>query len=333
MELAMLRDLVGSDGDPLHWREILDMVVDRIGSLVRAGNLESAATLAEAIALQAADGPRPRRTSADEALAEVAHDDLIRRAVVHLRSSESSGAPAVKRLLGAFGPRIIDSLVSLWQGEHEARTRRMFQEIVLGFGARARDRAQRLIEAGDWEVRRTAVQLLRESGGGKSLAALAPLLNDADDRVRRDAFRALALDGDESACAAIQGALSTRSDAIRATLREETATLKDVRARPLLRYLIRHLDHRRAFRDELLALIELLGASGDGEAVDALRGALARSVWWPPGRSRAFHRQAARALSRIGTPAAVDTLAHIARTGQGSARAAAREALAAARPS
>jgi HEAT repeat protein len=304
-------------------------VVERIDGLLRAGQFQPAAMLACALAAQAAaDAPRSRRPFAQEALSSLADEELVRRALLHLKSSDAEDTDTVKRLLDAIGPAVVGPVIAFWSTERDARLRRTMQEIVLGFGARGRDSVQKLIDADDWEVRRTAVQLLRACGGGRSLRVLAPLLGDADPRVRRDAFRAVALEGDEAAFAAIERAWNARSDAIRESVREEMSALTDPRAAPFLCHMVHRLDYRHAWLEESLALIDLLGDHDTLQSVDALRGALSRSVWWPFGRSRAFHEHAARALLRIGTPAAAGALEQIAATGRGSARSVARRAVA-----
>jgi HEAT repeat protein len=327
--MAVLLGLLDVEADVARWREVLEMVADRIDALVRVGQFSFAAALAGAVASAAArDEPGGRQLYAGTALEGLATEELVRRAIDHLSEFGTTEEEAVGRLLHALGPCVIAPIVHRWSAEKDGDVRKALQDIVLGFGARGRESVQELMNADDWEVRRTAVVLLREFGGNRGFSALAPLLNDGDARVRREAFCTLALEGNEEAFAAIERALAGTNTLTQTTLREELPTLRDARARPFLCYLVGRPDHFRAPREEALAVIDILGDSGDLDAVGPLRMLLGRSVWWPPGRSRALHRRAAEALRRIGKPEAIETLQQLARSGARSARAASRAALA-----
>jgi hypothetical protein len=331
LDLQLLLDLLAVEPDPYRWREVLETVLGHIDVLVRAGQFGAAADLVEAVAREADQkAVAAHRQPARDGLDRLVGEQVLKHALTQVRSHETEFR-AVKRFFHAVGPASVGPLVDHWSAETDPRVRRRLQDIVVGLGARGRSAIQQLIGAADWEVRRAAVQMLRELGGGESLAALVPLLVDADPRVRAETLRTMAFVGDERAFHAVRQAITTDARAS-ATLAQELGIIGDERAGPLLCHLVGSLDHRTAPRDLYLSIIGLLGGIGGADAVAALGRVLAVRVWWPPGRSRGFHQAAAAALAQIGGTQAVEALQAAARSRSGSARAAARRALGQAAP-
>jgi HEAT repeat protein len=210
--------------------------------------------------------------------------------------------------------------------EHDPKARRRIREILVGFGARGREAARQLLNAPNWEVRRTAAYLLSEFGGTEA-AALEPLLKDAEPRVQREAVRAIMHNGSEAAYDVLLRVLNELQPAQREPLVSEMTATRDPRSEPLFRYVLPRID-RKAFRPLFMAAIERLGANGGAEAVDALAYALHQNSWWPPFQDRAHQKAAAEALGRVGTPNALDALRRAAKIGPTGARRAARAELA-----
>src|SRR5262249_55599017 len=159
-----------------------------------------------------------------------------------------------------------------------------------------------LMNAANWEVRRTAAFLLREFGGAEGLKELVPLLTDTEPLVQREAVQALILNGTDAAAQILVQALTATTGRPRQTLISELGSTRDERAAPFFCYLVRHLD-RKTFPVVYVGAIEALGSFGGSDAVDALKIALHRGDWMAPVRSRRERTSAAQALRRIGTPA------------------------------
>jgi HEAT repeat protein len=211
--------------------------------------------------------------------------------------------------------------------EQDARSRRRLRDVLLGFGAKGRETVQRLMNAPNWEVRRTAAYLLREFGGSEGLKELVPLLADNEPLVQREAIQGLLLNGSDEASRILLDALRTTTGRARDTLLNELSSAKDERAAPLFRYLLRHMDRRKQPRLYLTS-IEALGAAGGPESIDALKFALYQGDWTAPFETRRLRTAAAHALRRIGTDQALDVLREAARRGARGVRSAARTALA-----
>src|ERR1051326_9349625 len=89
-----------------------------------------------------------------------------------------------------------------------------------------------LMNAANWEVRRTAAFLLREFGGAEGLKELVPLPPDAEPLVQREAIQALVLNGTDAAAQILLHTLTTTTGRPRETLIAELGSIGDERAVP-----------------------------------------------------------------------------------------------------
>ena len=231
-----------------------------------------------------------------------------------------------KRLCQTIGPSLIVPLAEVLSTEQDARSRRRLRDVLVGFGAAGRESVQRLMNAPNWEVRRTAAFLLREFGGNEGLRELQPLLTDSEPLVQREAIQALVLNGSDAASQILVHALNTTTGRPRQTLVNELMAMRDERAGPLFCHLTRQID-RRKFPALYAAAIDVLGSTSSPDAVEALKDALRQGDWWAPLRTRRTRAAAARALRLIGTPAAVDALRDASARGSWGVRTAARAEL------
>lgn len=325
LDHQLLIDLLTIEADPLRWRDVAEAVGGRADDLVRVGLLDPAFQLAEAIVANA-DKAADRRPHADAVLEHLGKGAMMKHVAPHLRSADDAAYERLKRLCHAIGTPVITPLAEVLSAEQDARSRRRLRDILLGFGARGRESVQRLMNAPNWEVRRTAAYLLREFGGAEGLKELIPLLADPEPLVQREAIQGLVLNGSDEASAILLRALTAATGRSRNTLITELTGLRDERAAPLFCYVLRHAD-RRALDKVYVAAIEALGVFGGPDAVDALKHALYQGSWLAVFQTRRIRAGAANALRKIGTPAALDTLREAASRGPLGVRSAARAAL------
>lgn len=330
----LLADLLAVEQDAVRWRDIADTALAHAEDLVRVGYFDQAWQLAEAVVAQGA-ASEERQPFAAAALERFGRGTLMRHVAGHLRSASDADFERFKQLCQAIGPAVIAPLAEVLSAEQDARSRRRLRDILVGFGAqgrgvdaqKGREIIQQLMNASNWEVRRTAAYLLREFGGTEGLQELAPLLTDAEPLVQREAIQGLVRNGTDEASEILLKALGKASGRVRETLVNELIGLRDERAAPLFCYLLRHLD-RRAEQQVYLAAIEALGAFGGPDAVEALKYALNQGEWWAPVTTRRLRGSAAQALGKVGTPAAIEALRECAVRGPRGVRAAARTELA-----
>jgi HEAT repeat protein len=126
--------------------------------------------------------------------------------------------------------------------EQDARSRRRLRDVLVAFGAQGRESVQKLMNAPNWEVRRTAAFLLREFGGSEGLKELIPLLSDSEPLVQREAVQGLVMNGSDEASAMLLRAVTTASGRTRETLIAELMSIRDERVVPVFAYFLRHVD-------------------------------------------------------------------------------------------
>ncbi len=334
LDEQLLLDLLVIEQDPLRWRDIADTAISHADDLVRVGHFDQAWDLAEAVAAEGATNDQ-RRPFASAALERFGRGALMKHVAAHLRGASDEAYARFQRLCKAIGPAIIAPLAEVLSAEQDARSRRRLRDILVGFAGqgrgvdaqKARGIIQQLMNAPNWEVRRTAAYILREFGGAEGLQSLVPLLTDAEPLVQREAIEGLIRSGTDDAAAILLKVLSSAAGRARETLVNELVGLRDERAAPLFCYLLRHMD-RRAVPRVYVGAIDALGTFGGPEAIEALKFALHQGDWRAPFQTRRLRAAAAQALRKVGTPAAVDVLRECSTRGPRGVRAAARAELA-----
>lgn len=325
LDHQLLLDLLAIEPDPSRWRDIAETAATHAEDLVRVGYFDQAWGLADAVIREA--GRDPHRTShLPNILQGFSRGGMMKHVAVHLRAADDEHYERFERLCRAIGTPVIAPLAEALSAEQDARSRRRLRDLLVGFGAQGRDAVQQLMNAPNWEVRRTAAFLLREFGGSEGLRELIPLLTDSEPLVQREAVQGLVLSGSDEAGAILVNALDTVTGRARQTLVAELAGIRDRRASPLFCYVARHLN-RAKHAQLFVAITEALGAFADPDAVDTLKDALHRGEWWAPLRTRRVRTAAAAALRRIGTPQALDVLRAASGSGSRGTRAAARAQL------
>jgi len=325
LDYQLLVDLLSIEEDALRWRDVAQTVATHADDLVRVGNFEQAWLLAEAVADRSATRP-DRQPHARTALEQFARGSMLKHAAAQLRGTSDEAYERFKRICHSAGTAIIAPLAETLSSEQDARARRRLRDILLGFGAQGRESVQKLMNAPNWEVRRTAAFLLREFGGTEGLKELIPLLTDTEPLVQREAVQGLIMSGSEEAAAILLRALTTASGRTRETLANELLSAKDERAAPLYGYLVKHMK-RAAFPKVYSAAVEALASSKTPEAVEALKAAMHQGELWAPMRTRRLRALAAASLRAIGTPEAIQALREISERGPRGARSAAKAQL------
>jgi HEAT repeat protein len=325
LDQSLLSDLLKIETDASRWRDVADTVVTHADDLVRVGHFDPAWRLIEVMIQEGETSPF-RQAHASTALDRFARGSLMKHVAPHLRTASDDEYERFKRLCHAIGPSIIAPLAEVLAAEQDARSRRRLRDILVGFGPRGAESVRPLLNAANWEVRRTAAFLLREFGGAEGLKELVPLLADNEPLVQREAVQGLMMNGSKEAGVILLTALKNAKGQSRETLLSEIQKMRDGRAVPLYAHLVRHMD-RQQFPDLYVTAIEALGSFGGGEAIESLKLALHMGRWFRPFSSRQFRAAAAHALARIGSPDAIQVLRDASTNGGIGVRTAARAEL------
>jgi hypothetical protein len=302
----LLLDLLAIEKEPLRWRDMAQTVIGHADDLIRVGHFERAWQLADTI-LEEGERVPERQPHARAALEQLGRGSMIRHVAAHLRSADDDTFARFQRLVLAMGTAVIAPLAEVLSAEQDARSRRRLRDALLGFGAQGRESVQKLMNAPNWEVRRTAAFLLREFGGSEGLKELIPLLTDSEPLVQREAVQGLVMNGTEEASAILLRAVTTSSGRTRTTLIAELMSIRDERVVPAFAYFLRHMDSRLAEK-VYDGAVEALGNHGGPDAVEALKFALNQGDWWAPLRTRKRRTAAAAALRTIGSEPALEAL-------------------------
>jgi HEAT repeat protein len=325
LDSLLLADLLRIEEDGPRWRDIAETVITHAEDLVRVGYFDQALKLAESVTTE---GTRveARKASARAVLDRLGRGAMMRHAAKQLRTADDQDYERLKRLAHGIGPAVIAPLAEALSAEQDARSRRRLRDILVEFGAAGRESVQQLMNAANWEVRRTAAFLLREFGGAEGLKELQPLLTDTEPLVQREAIQALVLNGTDAASQILLEALTKTTGRPRETLITELASMRDERAAPLFCYLVRNLD-RKALYSVYVGALDALSLFGGPDAVEALKDALQKGDWKAPFRTRRIRASAAQALRKIGTGPAIAALRDASTKGSRGVRSAARAEL------
>jgi HEAT repeat protein len=326
LDHQLLEDLLRIEEDPARWRDIAETVTSHADDLIRVGYFEQALALAECVSDEGAR--TPARTAAARAVLERLGRGGDRPAggqtAAHGRRRD---LPAVQAAGALDRAGAIPSLAEALSTETDARGRRRLRDILVGFGAAGREAVQQLMNAANWEVRRTAAFLLREFGGEEGLKELIPLLTDQEPLVQREAIQALIFNGTDAAARILVQALTGTTGRQHETLIKELGAMRDERAATAL--LLSGAPSRSEDVPVLyLGAVQTLASATTPDAVEALKFAMQQGNWMAPLQTRRLRAAAAQALRHIGTEPAIAALREAAARGPRGVRAAARAELA-----
>lgn len=218
-------------------------------------------------------------------------------AVIH-----SIGAPAVPALIGAF-----DKEGGGATERASALLARLGPPAIPGLAAAIDDKR--------WFVQRELARVLGQIGTAAAVPPLQALLRRTEVRVLQEAVSSLARIDDPAAGRALHMVLKATAGDARAAVISALVDLKDPRVVPML---ARVLDDSDPFGEDLsmvLDTLEALAAFRDDRALPQIANTARRRQWLAWGKTRRLREGALRALARIGTPKARQTLDQLAKNG------------------
>lgn len=329
LDQLLLLDLLKIETRPDAWSGVLDTALDSIDQLVLVGDLRLASHLLEAIAAISNDQAAPFHDMAGAGITRLVEGPMTRHLAMSLNRATDAEFAIARQMCTSIGPVLVKPMSDALMGESNPRTVRMLRDILISFGAAAREYANELKSSRNPAVRSAAIDLLRALGGDAALPDLRAMLDDPDAQVQREALRAILQIATREAYQMLEQALESGATRTRDAIVQALGAVRDEKAAPLFVHILTHSDYKGSNEATYTQTIESLGrVAVDDRSAAALKDILYRGEWWARGRTARIRAAAARALRGMGTPGADRVLEDAAAGGPSAVRKIARAALA-----
>lgn len=328
LDLALLLDLLRIEQTSERRAVLANPLEATLTDLIVVGDFEAARPIIAALE----QDPEGLAMGPYESLSQVVAGRLRTPAIVgnlvdHLATVDNTQFGHLAYAARWLGPDLVVPLIEALSTQESARSRERIIEVLSAFGDDGRRRLEDLRHAANQTLRRTAVFLITEIGGGDALPDYSDLVTDAGSTAQRDAVRLIVRNGSERGYRLLEKALATGTPATRDAIMKSLGSRRDEGTGLLLAHLLEHLDHSGELHQVYVRAIDLLGQLRDERAVPALRQALDRGDWWSPRKTSTLRTSAASALAKIGTDDAIAALEEAAHSAQRGVRHAAQEQL------
>src|SRR5687767_14277031 len=327
LDQRLLLDLLKLEKRPDAWSGVLDTAINDIDALVLVGDLTLAEQLLAAIDQIARDDTSQFKDPAAAGMKKLVEGPMVRHLATFLQKATDTEFAVAKKMCKTIGPVLVKPMSDAIMGEENPKTVRRLRDILISFGAAAREYANELRSSRTPAVRRAAVDLLRALGGDAALPDLRTMLDDNDSGVQREALRAILQIGTKEAYQMLEQALRTGAERTKDTILQSLGAFRDEKAAPLFLHILTNTPFNAANEGLLLQTMESLGRVAiDERSVSTLKDILYRGEWWAPARTARFRTTAARALRSMGRSSADFALEEAATAGPGGVRKIAKAA-------
>ena len=329
LDQHLILDLLRIEVRPDAWSGVLDTAISSIDQLVLVGDLTLASQLLEAIVAIANDESSPFRASAESGVTRLVEGPMARHLSMFMHKATDSEFAVAKKMCTTIGPALVKPMADALMGEDNPRIVRRLRDILISFGAAAREYANELKNSRNPAVRRAAIDLLRGLKGDAALPDLRLMLDDADSQVQREALRAIVQVGTPEAYQMLEQALKSGADRTHDAIMQALGAFRDEKAAPLFLHILANTDYKGRNEEIYTSTIESLGkVATDERTVSTLKDILYRGEWWARARTARIRTITARALRSMGTPSADFVLEEASSSGPRALRKIARAALA-----
>ncbi len=223
--LRWCANLVRHLRNPDHAEEILKQVEDLLGSWISDGSTEVADWIQEF--RTAADSVREYRPEiaelVDNMMLVLCSPDFL-LAQARSWADQEASVDESRRLLTAFGPASVDTLIHLLEEEQVRAVRRRLVDFMCENAEAFAPELVRYLSDERWTVVRNVVRIIGFAGLGHE-PELAPLVGHPEERVAREVLVALVRIGSPEALDLIAGQLGHTDSSQRAMAEESIRTL------------------------------------------------------------------------------------------------------------
>jgi HEAT repeat protein len=278
--------------------------------------LRSAATSNKVVAADAC-------LSAIKSIAEAAG---LAEAIHVLGELNATDATAVAELSVALGPGAVPALLTGFAKEEGGLQAQRTSKILISLGATAIPELSSRLEDRKWSVQREVAHVLGAIGTAAAVPPLANLLRRGDARVLKAVVPALSSIDDPSAARALATVLRAASGDARATVVGSLVAARDARVVPMLARIIDESQPLGRDFEMVLETLDAVATFADDRSVRSIGNVVGQRKWYLPRRSRRMRERALATLAKIGTPAALNAIEMLEKTGDRQLRKLARAA-------
>jgi HEAT repeat protein len=285
-----------------------------VEELLLAGAYGECVPVIEELIAAAARKPAIAPDACRRAVEAVGASKAFTESATGLADQSAGEFAAYERLVTLIGPSTVKGLLSAYQREDGGVATDRATALIGKLGPAAIPAIGQAIEDKRWFVQRELARALGRIGTAAAVVPLQAMLRRTDLRVLESAVAALAGIDDPSAARALGTVLKAATGEARATVISALVALKDPRVVPLLARVLQDSD---PFGDTSLVLeiIDALSSLRDDRALAALAAIARQKRWMAWGKTSQLRAASLRALAKIGTPKARQTIADLARTG------------------
>jgi HEAT repeat protein len=252
-----------------------------------------------------------RRSHARYAVEELALDEVLDflLGTLCLPNLEDKYRGATRKILLGFREKAVAPAMELLARESTPQARRYLVEFLAQQDAAAIPLLARYLEDKRWYMVRNAAFTLGEIRDPSSLKDLTPLLDHGELRVRRVAMRAITRIGGQGALQILLGVAQGDDPDLRRLALLSLGALKEPSAIPFLLKTVLRSDPWLKTLGEKRDALKALGEIGSEDALPVLLQVLRRRPFFGRARFDELRTWAAWAIGRIGTAAALESLA------------------------
>jgi hypothetical protein len=144
--------------EPSRWRDVAEAVVMPHRRSVEGRSARPRLATAEMVATSGAESGT-RAVEAGPIIERLARGALFRQSAKELRRVSDEDFVQFARVSHMIGAVAIPPLAEALAAEQDPKARRRIREVLVAYGSRGRQAIQELLNASNWEVRRTAAYL------------------------------------------------------------------------------------------------------------------------------------------------------------------------------
>jgi HEAT repeat protein len=315
LSVRLLIDLLGIELDEKHAAQIAEDMEALDEDLLMSGAYADALTVTQALSTRATTAGGMGRDACRHALDRLGESIAMLETAALIGDVDEHDWEAIKAVITAIGPASVESLKLVVIGEHDTPATERAENMIVGFGAHSVTRIAPLVSDSRWFAQRRGARILGRIATKETVPLLQPLLRNGDPRVVQEAVKALCQIRDPAAARAIQTLLRAATGDIRHAVIATMVEGRDTRVVPMLAQIVNESEPLGQDHEVVLETIAALGKVGSDAAVPTLAGMARRKKFFGGRKLTNLKERSVASLLEIGSAKADEALRDAAATG------------------